>query len=151
MYWHAAACEHHAAPLFHMAVTPGAENVWKMWILRYVGEQQRFPFRAAGDQAPVCLLQFLCHMPALKALDLAYCSGADDWTMQLIAENLPFLELLVLLHCRSISDRGLYTVCCLSDTLKDVYLDGCTNISEAGMQAAIWEANSSLNLIRFGL
>lgn len=95
------------------------------------------------------ILQFFQNMPALEALDLAYCLGFGDAGMGALI-TCKKLKTLVLLSCRALTDDGLSAISLL-DELEDVYLDGCSGVTEEGMNAVGDLSRPSLNLIRFSV
>ena len=87
-------------------------------------------------------------MPRLESLDLSYCSQVDDDLMDLLSE-MQSLSLLVLMHCRGISSTGL-TCLKRSPSIQNVYIDGCTMLSDAEARDMEYAA-PQINLIRFSL
>lgn len=87
-------------------------------------------------------------MPNLEALDLSYCCQVGDEEMLLLS-NLAKLSLLVLLHCRNITGYGL-GILCGSTSLRNVYLDGCSLVTEEVMKRAEI-SYPQINLIKFSL
>ena len=84
-------------------------------------------------------------MPALEALDLAYCNGFVDNAVYDL-EPCKKLRTLVLTSCRAVTDVGLYILAGMP-SLVDLYLDGCCGITEAGMKMTR-QARAQLNMIR---
>ena len=87
-------------------------------------------------------------MPNLEALDLSYCCQVGDEEMFLLA-SMSRLSLLVLLHCRNITNYGLHTLC-RAQSLRNIYIDGCSLITESEIKR-IEIAVPQINLIKFSL
>ena len=107
---------------------------------------RRLPARSTAQNTNMCrCLQFLARLPALQALDLAYCVAADNSTLDSLT-GLQNLRVLVLLHCRLVTDSGISQLVGIH-TLEDVYLDGCAGVTEHGMKE-LQNAAPALNMIR---
>lgn len=87
-------------------------------------------------------------MPNLEALDLSYCGQVGDEEMFLLA-SMTRLSLLVLLHCRNITNHGLHLLC-RGQSLRNIYIDGCSLITENEIKR-IEIAAPQINLIKFSL
>ena len=94
----------------------------------------------------ICLsMQFLEKLPALQALDLSY-TEAEDETMAHL-KTLGNLKLLVIMHCRRITDAGILNFTHMP-SLRNVHIDGCSSTTE-DVRAALQEAHPTLNLIAY--
>ena len=90
-------------------------------------------------------MQFLQKLPALQALDLSY-TETDDDTLSHV-QTAKRLSLLVIMHCRKVTDRGLAHFNAMP-SLRNVHIDGCSSTTEDA-RASLQKDNPNLNLIAY--
>nr|XP_020475047.1 F-box and leucine-rich protein 22 [Monopterus albus] len=81
-------------------------------------------------------LAHVCHMcPNLRSLTLSGCGHITDQDVISVLQSCKKLCCLHLENCVRITDRSLESVVAHGDSLEEVKVDFCRNISQAGLQA----------------
>lgn len=100
---------------------------------------------------PNCM-QFLRHMPALRALDVSYCPLFGFGAAKELSAC-QRLETLVAQRCSAFDDAGLAKLLHLGG-LRNVYVDGCWHLTERAIEAARTAKRDGvphLNIIKFSI
>lgn len=95
-----------------------------------IGGNNRFPSQITDEAACAIAYKF----PNLKFLDLSN-SDITDTGVQVVAENQPTLECLILKDCIYVKDQGVQAIAHNLRALQGLFLKGCPHVHGKGIQA----------------
>ena len=107
-----------------------------------------FYFRSAGLHcciSPRLFRSIFSRKHQLRFLDCTQCDWVTDDSIQIVAENCPFMESLTLAKCRNIQGKSLSSLLSNCPKLKTLILEG-THIKDEYLGTADWENTNIIEL-----
>lgn len=107
-----------------------------------------FYFRSAGLHcciSPRLFRSIFSRKHQLRILDCTQCDWVTDDSIQIVAENCPFMESLTLAKCRNIQGKSLPSLLSNCPKLKTLILEG-TQIRDEFLGTADWENTNIIEL-----